>query len=84
MEVFNNSDNQQFEVRKDDDLAYMTYRINDGNLYIMHTEVPQAQRGGRVAANLAEHAIDYAKKESLALVAYCPFMRTYMKRRRRK
>jgi len=84
MEVTNNTQNQQFEIHKDDDLAYMTYRINDGNLYIMHTEVPEAQRGGRVAATLAEHAIDYAKKESLALVAYCPFMRTYMKRRRRK
>jgi predicted GNAT family acetyltransferase len=82
MGVINDTKNGQFEIRKDDNLAYMTYRINDDKLYIMHTEVPEAQRGGRIAATLAEYAIDYAKQANLALVAYCPFMRTYLKRRR--
>lgn len=83
MEVNNNTDSQQFEIRVEDDLAFMTYRIQEGSIYILHTEVPKENRGEGLAAKLAEHAIQYAKDKSLKLVAYCPFMRTYLKRRKK-
>jgi len=84
MEVTNNTENLQFEIKTADNLAYMSYRIQEENIYIMHTQVPEANRGDGLAADLAEFAIDYAKSEKLNLVAYCPFMRTYLKRKRSK
>lgn len=84
MEVKINRQNLQFEIRKTDDhLAYMGYRIQDGSIYIMHTEVPKPLREEGLAKELAEFAIQYAKDEGLQLVAYCPFMRSYLKRRRK-
>lgn len=82
MEVTNNKKNLQFEIRLNDELAFMGYRMQEDNMHIMHTEVPESMRGEGIAKELAEYAIQYAQDKELKLVAYCPFMRTYLKRRK--
>ena len=78
--VFDNKQNFQFEIRIDEELAYMVYRIKSNSIYLMHTKVPEKFEGKGVASSLAKHALHYAHKNGLKVVPYCPFMRSYLEK----
>lgn len=46
----------------------------------MHTVVPESMRGSGVASALAAYAFRYAKEHKKAVMVYCPFVSTYIKR----
>jgi len=43
--IFNNEQRQQFQVQVDDEIASLEYRMNEGMLVLMHTEVPEKLAG---------------------------------------
>ena len=80
MQPFNNEQRQEFQVNIDGEIAYMEYRLKEGVIYFMHTDVPEKLSGKGIGTSLAAFAFDYAKQQGLKVKVYCPFVQTYLKR----
>ena len=80
MEVVNNQVNGRFEIREDNLFSELQYRISDGAMYLMHTQVAEEMSGQGIGSLLIKTALGYAKKQELKIVAYCPFSVGYIKR----
>jgi len=79
-EIATNTVNKRFEVKLEDNYAFLEYRLYDGNIALMHTEVPDALGGRGIASALAVYAFNYAKENNLPVIVYCPFVATFLKR----
>lgn len=60
--------------------AVTEYRRKPGRIIFIHTEVPHALEGKGVGNMLARAALDYARREGLRVVAYCPFISAFIRR----
>ena len=78
--IVNNKERSRFEAALDDEYAIVDYRWHNGNLAIMHTEVPKEYEGRGIAAAMVKHVLEYAKKEGLKILVYCPYTASYIKR----
>jgi hypothetical protein len=78
--IFNNKERQQFQVKTDGELASLEYRLYEGNIVLMHTEVPELLGGRGIGSALAEYALNYARANGLPVKVYCPFVAAYIKR----
>lgn len=79
-EITDNADEKQFEMEVDGRTAYLTYRREDGALYLLHTDVPQELEGNGLGSRLARHALERARDEGLRVVPLCPFVGAYVER----
>jgi predicted GNAT family acetyltransferase len=79
-DVINNKDRSRFEVSLDGEFAFVDYRWHKKDLAIMHTEVPKAYEGKGIAATMVKHVLEYAKKEDLKILVYCPYTAMYIER----
>lgn len=80
LNVFNNTERQQFQVIVDRETASLEYRLYEGKLILMHTEVPDNLGGHGIGSALAECALNYARAQKLPVKVYCPFVQAYLKR----
>jgi uncharacterized protein len=80
LKIFNNRERQQFQATIDGEVASLEYRLHDGVIVLMHTEVPEKLGGHGIGTALAEFALKYARKDNLPVKVYCPFVLTYLKR----
>ena len=78
--VVDNETAQRFEVRLDGATAVLEYRLRDGALWLIHTEVPQAIEGRGVAAALTRFALDSARARGLRVVPRCEYVLTWLQR----
>ena len=78
--VHDNTTNQQFEIRQGEHLAFLTYRVREGKLYLLHTEVPEALGGQGMGSALVQHGVAYARQHGYGLVPYCVFARGYLEK----
>ena len=78
--ITHNKQNMRFEVLIDDQKAFLEYRMKEGDIALMHTEVPGSLSGKGIAGALAAYAFNYAKENNLPVIVYCPFVQTYLKR----
>lgn len=61
--------------------AVLEYDTVDANtLDYHHTFVPPALRGGGIASQLAEYALQYARANGLKVRPTCPFVARYLQR----
>jgi hypothetical protein len=79
-DVVDNKDRSRFEVRLDDDFAFVDYRWRGHALAIMHTEVPKKYEGKGIAAAMVKHVLDHAREAGLNILVYCPYTAMYIKR----
>jgi predicted GNAT family acetyltransferase len=80
LEIINNEQQQQFQVRLEGELAYLEYRLYKGDIALMHTEVPEKLSGRGIASALAEYAIKYAREKKIPVMVYCPFVASWLKK----
>jgi predicted GNAT family acetyltransferase len=80
LKVINNTERQQFQVTADDEVASLEYRLYEGMIVLMHTEVPEKAGGHGIGSALAEYAFRYARANHLPVKVYCPFVQAYLKR----
>jgi predicted GNAT family acetyltransferase len=78
--VINNTQRQQFQLLLGNDLAFLEYRLHDGAIVLMHTEVPETLGGKGIGTALAAASFDYAVKNQLKVKVYCPFVKKYLDR----
>lgn len=77
--IFNNEQRQQFQIEMDGQLASLEYRLHEGRIVLMHTEVPPALGGRGVGTALVEFAFNYARTHHLPVKIYCPFVAAYVR-----
>ena len=79
--VTDNPSESRFEVRVDGELAgVVEYDRVEGGFAFTHTEVDPAFEGKGIGSVLARGALDAARAADEAVVPFCPFINTYIKR----
>jgi len=72
---------RRFAADVDGATAYLTYReVDERTLDFDHTFVPPAFRGGGIASQLTQHALEYARQRGVRVVPGCPFVAAYIER----
>jgi predicted GNAT family acetyltransferase len=77
-EVVNNSAHHRFELVVEGHLAATYYKIADGVITFIHTEVPSELAGKGVGSKLVKGALDQVRSEGLKVIAQCPFVKAYI------
>jgi len=78
--VINNTQQQQFEIHAEDNVAVLVYRFYKNDIALMHTDVPDALGNRGIASALAKFALEWAKEQHKKIMVYCPFVASYLKR----
>ncbi len=77
-DVVDNSERRRFEVRTDEGVAVLTYRIEGDRLVLVHTGVPPELEGQGVGGALVRAAITSAAHAGRTVVPNCPFARKWL------
>lgn len=80
IEVKNNADEQQYEVKAEGHTAMLVYEREGNSITFLHTEVPPALEGHGIASALAHTALEDARAQQLSVVPLCPFVASYIRR----
>ena len=78
--VTDRPERNRYEIEVDDDVAFLTYRRNEGKLLLSHTEVPVSLRGRGLGQVLARHAMDEARRTGEHVIVKCPFVTAWLQR----
>lgn len=78
--VENNEVRQRFEIRMDGHLAKLNYRVSNGEIDLIHTEVAEELGGRGLGNKLVEAALAYARDNKLTVVPSCSFVSKYLSR----
>ena len=70
----------RFAVHFGEATALLAYKEEDDIIYLVHTEVPAEMEGKGIGGQLAKAALNYARENSLKVVARCPFVVSYLQR----
>jgi len=80
MSVTHNTAQSRFEITIDAHLAKLDYRLRDGVLVLIHTEVPSALEGRGLAGSLVQAALAFARESGLKVEPRCAYAAAYMQR----
>lgn len=65
----------------DGDAALFYAPFSDDILELQHTEVPPSGQGRGVGDALVRAALTYARDQNLRVIATCPYVQTWLRRR---
>ncbi len=83
MEIVNNKRLFRFELNgAGDEPATLEYRWLKGAMVLMRTWVPMDLRKKGLGRLLVQQVLEYAKRENLKIIVYCPFIEKYIKEHR--
>lgn len=78
--VRDNPEKHRFEIDLGDgSFAIAEYRLRDGKVLFVHTEVPPAHEGMGVGTRLIQVALASARERDLKVIPICPFFAAYIK-----
>ena len=80
LKIENNEDRQRFEANVDGQTAVLEYKLSEGTISFVHTEVPEELEGQGIGSQLAEAALTYAQKHTLDVLPYCSYVAAYIRR----
>ena len=79
VEVTENPDKARFEIIADGELAgFVLYHLRGQEIAFTHTETDDRFRGHGLASQLVQTALDTARAHHLAVLPYCPFVRSWL------
>lgn len=70
----------RFEFHRDGNIAFIEYRLHNGVVDLIHTEVPDALRGGGVGSDLVRSALGWIRANNYKARVSCPFVAAYVQR----
>ena len=74
-------DHHRYELRSGDEVVgLIAYRLDEGVITLVHTEVDPAHEGQGHAATLARGALDDARSRGLRVVPSCPYVASYIEK----
>jgi uncharacterized protein len=79
VEVADNPDKARFEILADGEVAgFVLYHLRGNEIAFTHTETDDRFRGHGLASQLVRTALDEARARHLAVLPYCPFVRSWI------
>lgn len=78
--VHDNLDKNRFEMPVDGEVAYVTYRRQDGIVTLLHAQVPAALEGRGIGSKLVQATLEAIRGEGLKVVPRCSFVAAYIDR----
>jgi predicted GNAT family acetyltransferase len=80
-EIINNVAMNRYELPIEGDaVAVAYYRVDDGRVVLLHTEVPNEFAGRGIGKRLARAVFETLRAEGRRVIAKCPFMAAYAAR----
>jgi predicted GNAT family acetyltransferase len=79
LEIRHNVERRRFETVVDGQLARADYRVDNGVLWLVHTEVPPPIGGRGIAAELVRAALAHAREAGLKVQPACSYVRRYIR-----
>ena len=76
--VFQDASASRLVVRDGDAEAQLLYRRRGNRLVLVHTEVPEQLGGRGVGGQLVRAALEWAARDGLVIVPWCPFARKWL------
>ncbi len=77
--LIDNEEKHRYEFQIDGKIAEIDYiKSSNGEIYLVHTEVPASLGGKGVGSQLAEKALADIERQGLRLVPLCPFVAGYI------
>ena len=77
-DIIDNKAQHRFELEVDGHLAASYYKIDDGVITFLHTEVPPELGGKGIGSRLIKGALDQVRAEGLKVVAECQFVKAFI------
>ena len=77
-EVVNNPAQHRYELVVDGHLAATYYKVSDGVITFIHTDVPKELGGKGVGSQLVKGALDQVRADGLKVIPQCPFVKAYI------
>ena len=79
LQVVDNADKARFEILADGEIAgFLDYSLRADEIAFLHAETDDRFRGQGVAARLVQSSLDSARERHLAVLPYCPFVRSWI------
>ena len=70
---------QRFVLEQDGGVGELAYEVDDGRLFLLHTEVADALRGHGAGGQLVRAAVARATDDQLTVVPWCPYARRWLR-----
>ncbi|MCP4975212.1 MAG: N-acetyltransferase [Maribacter sp.] len=80
MQLIHDIDSQQFVLDINGENAKVEYNLRDGQMFLVHSEVPYNLRGQGIGKVLVEKSFEKLTKEGFQAVAVCTFIKAIAKR----
>ena len=77
-DIIDNKAQHRFELEVDGHLAASYYKIDDGVITFLHTEVPPELGGKGIGSRLIKGALDQVRAERLKVIAECQFVKGFI------
>jgi hypothetical protein len=74
MNVINNKEEGQFELRMEDQVARIIYEIKGHKIYLFSTQVPESLSGKGVGSRLLTGSLELIEQMDLKVVPVCSFI----------
>ena len=79
--VVDNPTMRRFEMASGNATAFVEYRrTGDGQIVLIHTEVPEAMSGQGVGSKLVGGVLDAIRAEGVTVVPECEFVASFIQR----
>ncbi len=79
-EVVNNVSKHRYELAVEGHIAATYYKIADGVITFIHTEVPPELGGKGIGSRLIRGALDQVRADGLKVIPECPFVKAFIER----
>ena len=70
----------QFRLELEEGIAKVDYKIRNGLMYLIHSEVPYQFRGKGVGKVLVEKVFEYVEQHDIKAVAVCSYIKLVAQR----
>jgi uncharacterized protein len=77
-EIVNNTSKHRYELAVDGHIAATYYKIADGVITFVHTEVPPELGGKGIGSKLIRGALDQVRSDGLKVIPECPFVKAFI------
>ena len=77
-QVRHNEQRHRFEVGDAPHPAHLDYRLREGVVEMVHTEVPPEYQGQGLAGRLATAALEWARESGRKVIPSCPYLKSYI------
>jgi uncharacterized protein len=79
-DIIDNKAHQRFELEVEGHVAKTFYKLENGVITFIHTEVPPELGGKGIGSRLIKGALDQVRASGLKVIAECPFVEAYIEK----